>query len=54
MSLANQIEWINSLQIADFYTYLTFIGVVSVWSIFGFIMILMVSHEISSLTHNVD
>ncbi|OBZ84998.1 hypothetical protein A0J61_06954 [Choanephora cucurbitarum] len=29
-------DWVNSFRIGDFYTYLTFIGIVSLWSIFGF------------------
>ncbi|KAI9340102.1 hypothetical protein BD770DRAFT_431438 [Pilaira anomala] len=37
----NSIEWIGDLIMGDFYTYLSFIGVVSIWSIFGFTVMLM-------------
>lgn len=37
------IEWISSLRMGDFYTYLTFIGIVSVWSIYGLITTVMVT-----------
>ncbi|KAI8087550.1 hypothetical protein BDF21DRAFT_461166 [Thamnidium elegans] len=34
-------EWISDLVMGDFYTYLSFIGIVSIWSIYGFIAMLM-------------
>jgi hypothetical protein len=35
-------DWASSMNMGDFYTYLVFIGIVSVWSIYGFIMTLVV------------
>lgn len=36
------LDFINSMRMGDFYVYLTFIGIISVWSLYGLVCTLMV------------
>lgn len=47
------LEWIDSLKVGDFYTYLTFIGIISLWSIFGFIATIAVSIVIQQANYRI-
>lgn len=39
------LDFINSMRMGDFYVYLTFIGIISVWSLYGLVCTLMVWAE---------
>ncbi|KAG2202980.1 hypothetical protein INT46_009097 [Mucor plumbeus] len=40
-NVSTTLDFINSMRMGDFYVYLTFIGIISVWSIYGLICALM-------------
>lgn len=42
----SDIEWIEGLQMIDLYVYLGFMGLVSIWSAYGFLTALMVSYNL--------
>jgi membrane-anchored protein YejM (alkaline phosphatase superfamily) len=37
------IDWVRSFRMGDLYTYLTFIGIISLWCFLGLVVIVMVS-----------
>lgn len=42
MPIDDTLDFINSMRMGDFYVYLTFIGIISVWSLYGLVCTLMV------------